>query len=175
MKRRKVLKVALVILTIGLIWNHLPYYYCNDKAVDYISRHAGTKSKCSCAGYVMRGMWRGGCPIGLLPAYAYSKTLPQMGFQEISTKDYRPRKGDISVIPQNDKHVFGHIAIYNGKHWVSDFTQNNLLPSKAYRKNGQYQVFRAEDGWHWKHVWTSPVDWYGWIQAAIKGWKNIKI
>lgn len=46
MKRRKVLKVALVILTIGLIWNHLPYYYCNDKAVDYISRHAGTKSKC---------------------------------------------------------------------------------------------------------------------------------
>lgn len=39
MKRRKVLKVALVILAIGLIWNHLPYYYCNDKAVDYISKH----------------------------------------------------------------------------------------------------------------------------------------
>lgn len=32
--KRKVLKVALVILTIGLIWNYLPYYYCNDKAVD---------------------------------------------------------------------------------------------------------------------------------------------
>lgn len=79
MKRRKVLKVALVILTIGLIWNHLPYYYCNDKAVDYISRHAGTKSKCSCAGYVMRGMWRGGCPIGLLPAYAYSKNITTDG------------------------------------------------------------------------------------------------
>lgn len=101
MKRRKGLKVALVILTIGLIWNHLPYYYCNDKAVDYISKHAGTKSKCSCAGYFMRGMWRGGCPIGLLPAYAYSKTLPQMGFQEISTKDYRTRKGDVSAHPIN--------------------------------------------------------------------------
>ena len=79
----------------------------------------------------MRGMWRGGCPIGLLPAYAYSKTLPQMGFQEIiSTKDYRPRKGDVSVIPQNEKHVFGHITIYNGKQWVSDFTQNTPVRDK---------------------------------------------
>ena len=37
MKRRKVLKVALVVVTTVLIWNHLPYYYRNDKAVDYIS------------------------------------------------------------------------------------------------------------------------------------------
>lgn len=53
-----------------------------------------------------------------------------MGFQEISTKDYRPRKGDVSVIPQNEKHVFGHITIYNGKQWVSDFTQNTPVRDK---------------------------------------------
>ena len=53
-----------------------------------------------------------------------------------------------------------YIIHYNEKQWVSDFAQNNLLPSKAYRENGKYQVFRSEDGWHWKHVWTSPVDWY---------------
>lgn len=158
-----------------LIWNHLPYYYSNDKAVDYISNHAESKSKCSCAGYVMRGMWRGGCPIGLLPAYGYSKTLPQMGFKEVSTKNYTPQKGDISVVPSNSKHPFGHIAVYDGKQWVSDFEQGGeILPSKAYRANGKYQIFRATDGWHWKHVWTSPSDWYGWIEATIKGWKNIK-
>ena len=93
MKRRKVLKVALVILTIGLIWNHLPYYYCNDKAVDYISKHAGTKSKCSCAGYVMRGMWRGGCPIGLLPAYAYSKHYHRWGSKKSQRKTTDLGKG----------------------------------------------------------------------------------
>ena len=73
----------------------------------------------------MLGMWRGGCPIGLLPAYGYSKTLPQMGFQEVSTNNYTPQRGDISVVPSNCKHPFGHIAVYNGKQWVSDFKQNH--------------------------------------------------
>jgi hypothetical protein len=174
MMSKIVLKVFLFIIVLVLLWNHLPYFYSNDKAVDYISRHAETKSKGSCAGYVMRGFWHGGCPVGLVPAYGYGKILPLMGFQEVQTKDYTPRKGDVSVLPQNNSHVFGHIAVYNGKQWVSDFRQNNMLCSKAYRDNGKFQIFRITDGWHWKHVWTSPVDWYGWIETAIKGWKNIK-
>ena len=170
---KKLAITLLYALAAILIWNHLPYYYSNDKAVDYITNHAETKSKCSCAGYVMRGMWRGGCPIGLLPAYAYNKTLPQMGFEEISGEGYLPKKGDISVVPSNDSHPFGHIAVYNGKQWVSDFKQNNMLCSSAYKANGRYQIFRATDGWHWKHVWTTPADWCGWVEAAKKGWKNI--
>ena len=177
MKRKRIYKYTLIIIALVLVWNHLPYYYNNDKAVDFITSHAETKSKCSCAGYVMRGLWHGGCPVSILvlPAYGYSKILPQMGFHEVSSENYSPQKGDISVLPQNSNHVFGHIAVYNGKQWVSDFKQNNLLCSKAYRANGQYQIFRIEDGGHWKHVWTSPVDWYEWIQAAIKGWKKIKL
>ena len=169
---KKIINIILIVIGAGILWNHLPYYYSNDKAVDYITNHAETKSKCSCAGYVMRGMWRGGCPIGLLPAYAYSKTLSQMGFEEISTKSYTPKKGDISVLPQNSKHVFGHIAIYNGEQWVSDFKQKNMLCSSAYRANGKYQIFRATDGWHWKHVWTSPVDWYRWAETVVIFCKN---
>ena len=116
-------------------------------------------------------------PISLfvLPAYGYGKILPQMGFQEVTSENYTPQRGDISVLPQNSSHVFGHIAVYNGKQWVSDFKQNNMLCSKAYRASGQYRIFRIGDGWHWKHVWTSPVDWYGWIQAGIKGWRKIRL
>ena len=44
-------------------------------------------SRSMCAWYVIKAMWRGGCPIGLIPAYAYEKTLPQMGFNEIPTED----------------------------------------------------------------------------------------
>ena len=169
--RRKKLIIAIIsILAIILIWNHLPYHYNNEKVADYATYHAAPRSRMMCAGYVIRAMWRGGCPIGLLPAYAYNKTLTQMGFEEIPLKGYQPMKGDISVVPANMNHPFGHIAVYNGKQWVSDFKQNNILPSKAYRANGKYQIFRATDGWHWKHVWTSPSDWYGWIQATIKGW-----
>lgn len=174
-KRKILLKTVIVIVAVVLIWNHLPYYYSNDRTVEYITSHAESKSHCMCAGYVIRAMWHGGCPIGLIPAYAYSKTLPQMGFEEIPVKGYKPQKGDISVVPSNNQHPFGHIAVYNGRQWVSDFEQGSvILPSKAYRANGKFQIFRAPDGWHWKHVWTSPVDWYGWIKATAKGWKKIK-
>ena len=172
--KKKVLKVIGCIIGVILLWNHLPYYYNNDKVADYITKNAAPNSRTMCAGYVIKAMWHGGCPIGLIPAYAYNKTLPQMGFEEISVKGYKPKKGDISVVPSNSSHPFGHIAVYNGQQWVSDFKQNHILPSKAYRANGNYQIFRATDGWHWKHVWTTPVDWYGWVEAVAKGWKHIK-
>ena len=87
--------------------------------------------------------------------------------------NYTPLEGDISVLPQNSHSAFGHIAIYNGEKWVSDFEQRGeILPSKAYRANGKYQIFRATDGWHWKHVWTSPVDWYRWAETVVIFCKN---
>jgi hypothetical protein len=174
MKRRKVLKAILIAVALVLLWNHLPYYYKNDKAVDYISNHAGRKSKCSCAGYVVLGLWHGGCPAGLIPAYAYEKTLPQMGFQEVTIENYRPHRGDISVLPPAGNSPFGHIAVFNGRKWVSDFTQKSLYPSPAYRNNGSYRIFRIKDGWHWKHVWTSPSDWFQWVEALVKGYDRIK-
>ncbi len=170
-KRKILLKIIIVVVAVVLIWNHLPYYYSNDRAVEYITNHAEPKSTKMCALYVMLGMWYGGCPVSCvaLPAYAYEKILPQEGFQEISMNGYVPKKGDISVLPRNSKHVYGHIAVYNGKQWVSDFKQHSLFPSKAYIANGKCKIFRISDGWHWKHVWTSPVDWYDWIRTGTKG------
>ena len=172
--KKRLLKIIGCIILVILIWNHLPYYYSNARTADYITKNVAPKSRTMCAGYVIRAMWHGGCPIGLLPAYAYNKTLPQMGFKEISVEGYKPMKGDISVLPTNKYTPFGHIAVYNGKQWVSDFKQKSIYPSGAYRAVGKYQIFRATDGWHWKHVWTTPVDWYGWVKATINGWDNIK-
>ncbi|MBR2237543.1 MAG: CHAP domain-containing protein [Prevotella sp.] len=139
---------ALAVIGVVLIWNHLPYYYSNERTVDYITNHAEEHSRRMCAGYVVMAMWHGRCPIGpvVLPAYAYSKILPQIGFEEVPAEGYNPRKGDISVLPQNSRHVFGHIAVYDGKQWVSDFKQKSLFPSKAYQENGKYQVFSCF-GW----------------------------
>ena len=47
-----------------------------------------------------------------------------------------PRKGDISVLPQNHHSSFGHIAIYDGKQWVSDFKQKSPYPNSTYKENG---------------------------------------
>ena len=170
-------KFFIVWIGITLLWNHLPYHFDPDGAADYATAHARKKSKSWCAGYVMQAMVLGSkCPMGLLPAYAYAQTLPQMGFEEVATeknKDFKPTKGDIVVLPNNELHPFGHIAIFNGEQWVSDFKQNGIYPSRAYKKTAKYQVFRAEKGWHWKHVWTHPGQWWGWIKSVAKGWLKL--
>ena len=76
MKKKLFITIGCIIGVI-LLWNHLPYYYYNDKVVDYATTHAEENSRTMCAGYVIIAMWHGGCPIGLIPAYAYNKTLPQ--------------------------------------------------------------------------------------------------
>lgn len=81
----------------------------------------------------------------------------------------------ISVLPKNEMSHFGHIAIYDGKQWVSDFKQKSVYPGIAYRSVGSYRIYRATNGWHWKHVWTSPADWYSWIESLVKGYKKIKL
>lgn len=167
-------KSLIIIVAAILIWNHMPYYYNNDKTVSYVTSHAAPHSRSMCAWYVIKAMWNGGCPIGLVPAYSYDKTLPQMGFEEIPSKGYVPQKGDISVLPQNEESSFGHIAVYNGKKWVSDFEQKEVYPGSYYRKKSQVKYFRANDGWHWKHVWTSPMDWYGWMKSLVMGFSKIK-
>lgn len=171
---KKIGIVLFVIVGVALIGSNLPYYYSNEKAATYVTSHVAGSSRSMCAWYVVKAMWRGGCPIGLIPAYAYDKTLPQMGFKEVPLNDYQPKVGDISVLPKNEKSLFGHIAIYNGKLWVSDFRQKSIYPSSAYRKNGAYKIFRATNGWHWKHVWTSPIDWYSWIESFVKGYQKIR-
>ena len=174
MKIKKLIKILLIVVAVVLVWNHLPYRYSNEKAVLFATSHAEVKSKTMCAWYVMRAMQYGGCPIGILPAYAYNKTLPQMGFEEVSTTHYRPHLGDVSVLPACGKSPFGHIAIYDGKQWVSDFRQSSVFPGPTYREVGKYQVFRIEDGWHWKHVWVWPTEWFKWAKALVKGFKYIK-
>lgn len=172
-KKKLIITIASVVAAI-VIWEHLPFYYNNTKTADYATNHAAPHSRTMCAGYVIRAMWHGGCPIGLVPAYAYNKILPQIGFQEISENGYKAQKGDICVLPQNKRSSFGHIAVYNGKVWVSDFKQNSIYPSWAYREKEQCQYFRATDGWHWKHVWTTPLDWFGWVEALHDGFDRIK-
>ena len=174
MKLKKRYKFLLALVTAYLVLTNLPYIYNNDKVADYVTSNAAPRSRTMCAWYCMRALQSGGCPVGIVPAYAYSKILPQMGFQEVSMSGYRPQKGDVCVLPTNNHSSFGHIAIYNGVQWVSDFKQKDIYPSRAYRERGESRVFRNADGFHWAHVWTTPVDWFQWMQSLIKGRKKIK-
>lgn len=117
--------------------------YSIDKAVEYLNQHAEVKSRNMCALYVERAIRAGGQPAFILPAWGYAHVLPNMGFKEISRNNYIPKKGDIVVFPRVKGHIFGHIAMYNGEQWISDFKQKNIIVAKAYY-NCNYRLFRHE-------------------------------
>lgn len=116
------------------------YSYSIDKAVAHIENNALSKSHTCCAWFVMRAMQSGGCPIGIFPAWAYKYVLPVYGFKAVTESNVIPRKGDIVVFENTDKHYWGHIAMYNGSIWISDFKQKKMNP---YKDSVPYQLFRC--------------------------------
>lgn len=127
-----------------------------DGAIAILNARAddGPPGKKLCATYVKEAIEKGG-GITLVKhpryAYQYDGYLDKY-FEKLSTPepDYPPEKGDIAVFqPPDDKHPDGHIQIYNGTQWVSDFKQpNGFWPSPAYRdKKPRYSIYRPKN---WK-------------------------
>ena len=145
MKRFKIFCIAVLVLAISiplLAPLAMPYcHYNTGIAVKYITQNAEPKSKNCCAWYVMRAMQVAGCPIYILPAYAYSWLLPQYGFIEVDSTGYTPQAGDIAVFPAVDGHIWGHIQMWNGSRWISDFKQKGFYAARGYMNCG-YKIFR---------------------------------
>ena len=55
--------------------------------------------------------------------------------------DYTPDKGDVAVIGRSKSHPYGHIAIYDGQKWVSDFKQKSWHGMKQFEGN-DYTIWR---------------------------------
>lgn len=55
--------------------------------------------------------------------------------------------GDVVVIQATPHHVHGHMAMFNGTHWVSDFVQEKgFYPAQIYRdQNTPYKLYRYSD------------------------------
>lgn len=156
-----ILAVAVPIAIIGLIINHLwlsRNYYSNDKAVAMVNANAQTYSRGLCAMYVRAAIEHGGVPTFGFPgnAYEYPDFLKDLDFKQIAThktKNYKPQKGDIMVFNAKKGHRSGHIAMYNGKLWISDFKQvKGMWVAEAYELDPDWKVFRREDGWAYRRV-----------------------
>lgn len=119
-----------------------------QKAVQYLNQHAEPSSKGYCARYVKKAISAGGdisdWP-SIVSAKDYGSALLARGFQVISGQnDFIA--GDVVIIQGFNKsdfpageikkdHPHGHMAMFNGQQWVSDFKQNNgYYPGGDYRK-----------------------------------------
>lgn len=111
-------------------------------AANYAESHAEIFSRGRCAQYVRRAIEWGGISLPHThSAKDYGHILESGGFQTVSGT---PQKGDVIVIQPAPGHPDGHMAIYDGEHWISDFKQlHGFYPGPAYRSaQPSYKIYR---------------------------------
>jgi hypothetical protein len=125
-----------------------------DAIVATALKRAKKESTKKCAEYVRIALKAGDTNNkikgGLGDAWQYDNNLIKLGWTPIGNiLTCRPQKGDICVFPRYNHLVkkggqYGHVCIYTGSQWVSDFVQatmypsarNNTLPHTIYRASG---------------------------------------
>lgn len=126
-----------------------------QKAVQHLNEHAEASSKGYCARYVKAAISAGGDISSwpsIVSAKDYGPALVERGFNIIPATDSFVA-GDVVIIQGFNKadfpageikkdHPHGHMAMFNGQQWVSDFKQNNgYYPGGDYRKAKPVYVF----------------------------------
>ena len=64
----------------------------------------------------------------------FAGTLYRYGFSPVPFENYQPQVGDILVEPGYDsKTPYGHVSMFNGKQWISDYYQRDMWGGPGYR------------------------------------------
>lgn len=134
-----------------------------SRSVEVLRSRAHTKPQGYCAQYVREALNSGGYTVRKLdrsPAYAkdYGPNLEEAGFEPVASSQrinrrpavyplegYRPQVGDVVVMDTypTSKNQAGHMAMYDGDSWISDFKQPNFWPGRDYREYGsEYTIYR---------------------------------
>ena len=144
-KGKKVFAGLLILLVGYAVWMQT-YSFDAEKATTHLTEHGLDNSKHWCAWYTMRALQAGGCPAIILPAQWYKYYMPLVQFEEVPKKGYKAKKGDVVVFERPTwkdwkkiSQWWGHVAMYNGKQWISDYKQNDMSP---YGKVVPYRVYR---------------------------------
>jgi hypothetical protein len=108
----------------------------NAKAVEHVDDNAEDESIGECARYVREAVEAGGVTlIRHGSAKDYGPSLIAVGFEAMpATAIDAPEAGDVGVVQPIPGHPNGHMAMFDGKLWVSDFEQmHGLYPNAEYR------------------------------------------
>ena len=115
-----------------------------NAAVRRLDANAGSSSTGRCAQYVREALEAGGLDTSGHPATAggYDVFLERKGFERLDpTAVANPQRGDVVVL-QDPEGGAGHIDMYDGSRWVSDFVQRDFWAGPRYRGVAVYSVFR---------------------------------
>ena len=96
-----------------------------------------------CAAYVRQALEAGGLTTGGHPLCAkdYGPFLQTRLFRVVTLT---PEVGDIAVFQAVPRiSTAGHIEGWDGRNWISDFIQDDIYPSRAYKAaNASYAIYR---------------------------------
>jgi hypothetical protein len=103
-----------------------------DDATAALGAAAGPVITGKCALHVQRALEAGGIDGAGHPAVAheYGPYLASKGFLALPADGYAPRKGDVVVVqPGQGVSKAGHIAMYDGSQWISDYRETSRWES----------------------------------------------
>ena len=138
------------------------------KAASYARSHARGKSIGRCANYVATALLSSGYRFTRQPsAYMYhtNNILTNAGFTQIDPNaQWIP--GDVIVINRFSGHPHGHICIWDGRNWISDFIQRRYTPYSNGTPGGWtlYRDTQAMNG-------AKPAS--GWCQGTPGGGASV--
>ena len=117
-----------------------------DAAIKHLQDKAKATSQGYCARYVRQAINAGGLTLLSQPGSAknYCPPLIAAGYTALSAANYVPVRGDIFVMqPANGPSGHGHIAMFDGEIWISDFKQRDMWGGPTARKvKPAYVIYR---------------------------------
>jgi hypothetical protein len=120
-----------------------------DLFTSSLRKHAEKMSTHSCAKYVREALEAGGADCTGHPETArlWGPILLRIGYHPITVEtpeQFTFTKGDVVIFqPYRGGNPAGHIAGFDGAHWISDFVQSGFWPGIGYRKaNAEHVVYR---------------------------------
>jgi hypothetical protein len=134
----------------------LPEGFNIDKALNYLkSNLLPPYGQGKCSSHMHQALIEGGLDslkdMPVQAARKYGPILKEMGFVEVFITDCFYTRGDIAVFQgypggRSDANgiPYGHIQMFDGEYWISDFLQPRpLYPSQKYQDNScSYVILR---------------------------------
>ena len=112
----------------------------------WMDAHALSRSSHHCAMYCRLGLEAAGLSTGDRPqsgdAGDYGPFLLRHGAKTVSPNSYDPQVGDVVVFDKTSSHPHGHIEMYDGQHWVSDFMQHSFSPYHDASSSPPFTIYR---------------------------------
>lgn len=120
-----------------------------DAAIARLQNRAKKHPGKECGVYVREAIEAGGIRMNRAlnstedgSAFGFGPILRDTGFRTVAPGE-KPQKGDVVVFQATEGHKYGHVAMFDGKQWISDYKQNSIYAASIYQDNHvPYVIYR---------------------------------